>query len=344
MPELRKDPIIGRWVIISVERAKRPSDFDVFHPDEDRESCPFCEGHEDFTPPEIIAVRKPGTKKNTPGWKVRVVPSIAHKLNQNCELDRRGIGMYDIMNPLGAHEVIVESPEHHTDIHELSKGQIELAINASLERIKALEKNPKLKYCLLFKNHGFRAGGSKTTKHVRSQIIATPATPTRVKEELRGARFYYKYKDRCIFCDIIRQELESGKRIVMETNRMVVITPFASRFPFEMWIVPKRHCSDFMRITKDEINDLAHVFKSVIYKMSKALNDPPYNYMLHTSPFRHTKRPGYWQSIDDDYHWHIEVTPRVTHVAGFEWGSGFYINPTPPEDAAEYLREIKCPS
>jgi len=341
MPELRRDPIIGRWVIISVERAKRPRDFKVSHAHEEEGVCPFCEGREHDTLPEVFAIRRRRTKKDKPGWDVRVVPSISQRLDLSGRLDRRGVGMYDVMNPVGAHEIIVEAPKHFTDIHELSGKQIELVINAGVRRMVELEKDQRLKYCLLFKNHGLKAGGSKATKHVRSQLIATPVTPTRVKEELRGARLYYKHKDRCIFCDLIRQELDSGVRVVMDTKNIVVIAPFASRFPFELWILPKKHGSDYVNIKKEEVRDLAIVFRTLFSKLSKALNDPPYNYMLHTSPFRRSKRHGYWHTIKEDYHWHIEVTPRITQVAGFEWGSGFYINPTPPEDAAKYLRETK---
>ncbi len=340
MPELRRDSVIGRWVIISTERAKRPSDFNIKHVDVAEMECPFCEGHEKNTPTEIFAIRKPGTKKDTPGWNTRVVPSIAPKFKIEGELERRGAGMYDVMNNIGAHEIIVESPKHFTDIYQLSELEIQDVINTSICRISELEKDTRFKYCLLFKNHGLRAGGSRKTKHVRSQLIATPVTPTRVKEELRGSRFYFEYKERCIFCDIMRQEIETGTRIIMETKTMVAIAPFASRFPFEIWIMPKIHRTDFMNIQADEIKDLANVLKTIFAKLSKALNDPPYNYMLHTAPFRRTKRPGYWHTIEEDYHWHIEVMPRITQVAGFEWGSGFYINPTPPEEAAKYLREV----
>ena len=341
MPELRRDPIIGRWVIISVERAKRPTDFKVSHIEESEGVCPFCEGHEEDTLPEVYAIRKRSSKKDGPGWNVRVVPSISERLDVSYSLDRRGVGMYDVMDPIGAHEVIIESPKHFADIHELPAKQIESVINASSKRITELGEDQRLKYCLLFKNHGLRAGGSRATKHVRSQIIATPVTPTRVKEELRGARFYYKYKERCIFCDLLRQEFDNASRIVMDTKTIVAIAPFASRFPFEIWILPKKHCSDFRDIGRGEVRDLALVFKKLFGKLSKALNDPPYNYMLHTAPFRHAKRPGYWYTIKEDYHWHIEVTPRITRVAGFEWGSGFYINSMPPEEAAKYLRETR---
>jgi len=338
MPELRRDPIIGRWVIISTERAKRPRDFKVSHDEEKEGVCPFCEGHEKDTLPEVFALRKQGSKKDSPKWQVRVIPSISERFDINAGLDRRGVGMYDVMDPVGVHEIIIESPKHFRDIHELPERHIGLVIDTSVSRIRELGKDTRLKYCLLFKNHGLRAGGSKTTKHVRSQIIATPVTPTRVKEELRGSRFYYQYKNRCIFCDLIRQELDSGARVIMDTKSIVAVAPFASRFPFEIWILPKKHCSDFVNIQKDEIKDLALVFKRLFSKLSKVLNDPPYNYMLHTAPFRHAKRPGYWHTIKEDYHWHIEVTPRITQVAGFEWGSGFYINSVSPEEAAKYLR------
>ncbi|MFH1479568.1 MAG: HIT domain-containing protein [Candidatus Omnitrophota bacterium] len=340
MPELRKDPVIGRWVIISVERAKRPSDFKVLHPDDEGSYCPFCEGHEKDTSPEVFAIRKPGTKKDGPGWDVRIIPSIFPRLDIKGGLDRRGVGMYDVMNPVGVHEIILESPDHVTDIYQLPTDKIELIVDANVSRIIELEKDPRLKYCLLFKNHGLRAGGSKVTKHLRSQLIATPVTPTRVKEELKGARFYYKYKDRCIFCDIIDQELNKEDRVIVDTDNIIAIAPFASRFPFEIWILPKKHSSDFINIKREETKDLAVVIQKVFSKLSKALNDPPYNYMLHTAPFRRSNRPGYWHTIEEDYHWHIEVMPRITQIAGFEWGSGFYINPTPPEEAAKYLREI----
>ncbi len=341
MPELRKDPVIGRWVIVSVERAKRPNDFKVSHPEgaDEEEPCPFCEGREHETLPEIFSVRENNSSPNERGWSVRVIPSISERFDVNTGLNRKGMGMYDVMNPVGAHEIIIESPHHFTDIHELSVAEIQLVLTTSVQRITELEKNPSLKYCLLFKNHGLRAGGSKNTRHIRSQIIATPVTPTRVKEELRGARFYYQYKDRCIFCDLIRQELDTQQRVVLDTPSIVAIAPFASRFPFELWLLPKHHSSDFTHIQPKEIEDLSNVFKTVFSKLSVALNDPAYNYMLHTSPFRHTKRLGYWHTINEDYHWHIELTPRITRVAGFEWGSGFYINPTPPEEAARYLRE-----
>jgi len=171
-------------------------------------------------------------------------------------------------------------------------------------------------------------------------LIATPVNPKRVKEELTGARKYFEYKDRCVFCDIVKQELKQKERVIVDIDGLVAISPFASRFPFEVWILPKKHSCNFYDIKPEQRRDLAGIIKRVMLKLKVALNDPPYNYVLHTAPFRRPKG-GYWKTIDADYHWHIEIMPRLTHVAGFEWGTGFYLNPTSPEDAAKILRETK---
>ena len=343
MPQLRKDPIIGRWVIIATERAKRPGDFAVTKDTEEiaKGQCPFCEGHEAKTPSEICSIRKPGSEANKPGWEVRVVPSIAPLLKIEGELDRHGLGIYDAMNGVGAHEVIVETPQHIANTAELPAEQVANVLNTQIARIKDLSNDSRFKYVLVFKNYGSAAGGSKIN-HARSQIIATPVNPKRVKEELVGARKYFEFKERCIFCDIIKQELKDGLRVVAEVDGFVILSPFAARFPFELCILPKKHSCDFHKLEKDEVSKLAAALKIALCKISKALNDPPYNFVIHTAPSRNVQKPGYWRTIDYDYHWHIEIIPRLTHVAGFEWGTGFYINPTPPEDAAAHLREVKC--
>ncbi len=337
MPELRKDPIIGRWVIIATERAKRPGDFVVKHEGPPEGVCPFCEGNETHTPPEIFAIRSSNTKPNTPGWETRVVSSIKPMLRIEGELDRQGKGMFDLMNGIGAHEVIIETPRHIANIADLEEKQIAKVITCYINRILDLEKDPRFKYVLAFKNYGWVAGGGRV-RHSRSQLIATPVNPKRVKEELVGARRYFEYKERCIFCDIIKQELACDERLIFDSDGFVAIAPFASRFPFEVWILPKEHSPDFAKFKKPE--DLARILKNILVKLGKALDDPPYNYILHTAPFRRPKE-GYWKTIDQDFHWHIEIMPRLTRVAGFEWGTGFYICPTPPEEAAKYLREME---
>ncbi|MFH0791348.1 MAG: galactose-1-phosphate uridylyltransferase [Candidatus Omnitrophota bacterium] len=340
MPELRKDPIIGRWVIIATERARRPDQF-VTQAQEGPAAegdCPFCEGNESKTPPEIYAVRPNQTPANTRGWELRVVPSIAPFLRIEGELDRRGKGLYDLMNGIGAHEIVIETNQHIANIADLSEGQISRIITCYIDRIIDLDKDRRFKYVLVFKNHGWTAGAGRIT-HSRSQLIATPVNPKRVKEELVGARQYYEYHERCVFCDLIKQEIESKNRLILDIDGFIAVTPFAARFPFEVWVLPKKHSCDFVSLDMDARLNLARIMKKVLLKLKKGLNDPPYNYIIHTAPFRHEKT-GYWKSIDYDYHWHIEIMPRLTRVAGFEWGTGCYICPLPPENAAQFLREV----
>jgi UDPglucose--hexose-1-phosphate uridylyltransferase len=340
MPELRKDPIIGRWVIIATERAKRPDQFTSPYQEGPAEkSCPFCEGSESQTPPEIYAIRPRYTPVNKPGWELRVVPSIAPFLRIEGDLERRGKGLYDMMNGIGAHEIIIETNQHIANMADIGEEQIAKVITCYIDRIVDLEKDQRFKYALVFKNYGWTAGGGRV-KHSRSQLIATPVNPKRVKEELVGARRYYNYHERCIFCDLIKQELESKERVILDIDGFIAIAPFAARFPFEVWILPKKHSCDFTRLDMSMRFDLGRILKKVLMKIKKGLNDPPYNYILHTAPFRRPKI-GYWKSIDYDYHWHIEIMPKLTRVAGFEWGTGFYICPLPPESAAQFLREVE---
>ncbi len=340
MPELRKDPLIGRWVIIATERARRPIDFVAPHDEPlPQNECPFCEGNEAATPKEIFAIRPNGALPDQSGWMVRVVPSIKPVLRIEGQLNRRAKGMYDVMDGIGAHELVIECPRHVSNAADLSVAQLHAALQTSITRMSDLERDPRFRYVLWFKNYGEVAGAGRV-QHSRSQLIATPVTPLRVKEELLGARRYYEDKERCLICDMIAQERESQVRVVLDSTHMIAICPFASRFPFEVWLLPKQHQCDFVRMQSAELADLAGVFKQVLSRLKSVLDDPPYNALLHTAPFRHLhSRPGHWKTIGDDYHWHIELIPRLTRVAGFERGSGFYINPTPPEESARYLRE-----
>ena len=337
MPELRKDPIIGRWVIISTERGRRPHDFAKLPSGPPEGECPFCENREEHSPPEIFAIRDQATSPNKPGWKVRVVPSISPFLRQEAELWRKGIGLYDLMGAYGSHEIIIETPQHIDNMADLQLPQIENVLSTYINRIEALVKDEKIKYVLIFKNYGWQSGGGRI-KHSRSQIIATPVNLKRVKEELEGAKSYYNYHERCVFCDIVKEEIDLGERVVLDEGGILAVVPFASRFPFEVWILPKRHSPDFYKINSQEKTNLAFVLKEVLTRIKDLLNDPPYNFVIHSAPFRREYR-GYWSTLDEDYHWHIEIIPRLTRVAGFEWGTGFYICPTPPEEAAKYLKE-----
>ncbi|MBI3319464.1 MAG: DUF4931 domain-containing protein, partial [Candidatus Omnitrophica bacterium] len=269
----------------------------------------------------------------------RVLPSIQPVLRIEGEANRHAKGMYDVMNGIGAHEILVEDPAHVANVADLRVERIREVLRASVQRIMDLEHDPRFRYVLWFKNYGVVAGAGRI-EHARSQLIATPVTPKRVKEELATARRYFEDKERCVSCDLIAQESEMKDRIVLESPRFIVLCSFASRFPFELSFFPKRHHCDFAAMTSEEIDDLAAVMKQVLSRLKAVLEDPPYNYVLHTAPFRrHRTKSGYWKTIEEDYHWHLELIPRLTKMAGFEWGSGFYINPTPPEEAARYLRE-----
>jgi UDPglucose--hexose-1-phosphate uridylyltransferase len=341
MAELRKDPILGRWVIIATERSKRPSSYHIeketcyTKPDK----CPYCEGHEHMTPPEVYALRTKDSKPNTPGWKVRVVPNKYPALEMTPSLGKSSVGIFGMMTGFGVHEVIIETPDHKKEAKDQSIDEIKNWLCALQERVKAIHNDRRFKYTLIFKNKGRGAGASLS--HPHHQMIATPITPKRVKEELESTREYYKVNKRCIFCDIIRQEFEIERRVVYENDAFVAFCPYASRFPFETWILPKRHYADFYdREIAEKTLSLAVALKTVLQMLSRAIGEPEYNYIIHAAPNRYP-REGYWHTIEEDYHWHIELFPRLIRTAGFEWGSGFYINPTPPEDAAKFMRELK---
>lgn len=329
MPELRKDPITGRWVIIATDRARRPSDFTRQPvPPPSTRFCPFCYGNEQKTPPEILAYRRYGGP-NEPGWSVRVVPNKFPVLGIEGELNRQGDGMFDKMTGIGAHEVIIESPDHALSLADVSEKQVEEVLWAFRDRIIDLKKDRRFRYIVLFENHGEAAGAS--LEHPHSQLIALPVIPKRVKEETDGAKLYFDFKERCVYCDIIRQETAADVRMITETDRFVVMSPYAPRFPFETWILPKAHGSHFEEADAPSLENLAGVLRSTLRKIDKVLERPAYNFIFHSAPVQ--------QPLQPHYHWHIEIIPKLTRVAGFEWGTGFYINPTPPEEAAKFLRE-----
>ncbi|MEW6584740.1 MAG: galactose-1-phosphate uridylyltransferase [Nitrospirota bacterium] len=330
MSEFRKDPVSGRWVIISVERGKRPTDFVSPYQRKKGGFCPFCPGNEYTTPNEIIAFRPAGTKPNSPGWTLRVMPNKFPALQIFGELNKTGVGMFDKITGIGAHEVIVETPDHMLSLATMPVKAVEDALWAYYQRLSDLKKDRRLKYVLLFKNEGDAAGAS--LEHSHTQLIALPIVPKLVAEEMESARRYFDLKERCIFCDVVNQELESRARVIHENARYVALAPFAPRAPFETWILPKKHESAFYP-PENTFSQLAEMLQTVLKQMDRILDFPPYNFVVHTSPFG--------DEINDYYHWHIEIVPKLTKIAGFEWGSGFYINPTPPEESAKFMREAK---
>jgi UDPglucose--hexose-1-phosphate uridylyltransferase len=332
LPELRKDPVTDRWVIISTERRKRPSDFRLERSSVlGTEWCPFCAGHEDLTPPEVLAYRRNGAPANGPGWELRVVPNKFPALQVEGMLDRQGEGLFDRMNGIGAHEVIIETPDHAKTLSTMSEPEIERVLWAFRDRVLDLKQDHRFRYILLFKNHGAAAGA--TLEHTHSQLIALPIVPDFVRDEIDGARRHFQSKERCVFCDIIRQELAAGRRIIQENAEIVALAPYAPRFPFETWLLPRRHGARYEEASRQEYEGLARAIKSVLMRMDRTLESPAYNLIVHSSPFSEETR--------EFYHWHVELIPKLTRTAGFEWGTGFYINPTSPEEAAEVLRRAR---
>ena len=331
MGELRRDPIVGRWAIIETENPAMPDSF--LKEDQSRRheaTCQFCSGREHLTPPEIDVVRTPGSPPNAPGWSVRVVANKFPALMIEGELDKRGVGLFDMCNGIGAHEVVIETPDHHKDLVDLSLEEICHVIQMYQNRYLGLAKDKRFKYILIFRNFGESAGTS--VEHAHSQIIALPMIPKYVLEKIEGAANYSEYRGRCIFCDTIAQEKENKERIVTENEDFIAFCPFVPRYPFETWIFPKEHDLSFRKMTDHQQRNTARILKEMLLKMKAALNNPSYNFFIHLPPVN----LGYSQ---ETFHWHIELIPQLTRVAGFEWGTGFYIIPTPPAMAAKFLRE-----
>lgn len=337
MPQLRKDPVTHEWVVIATERGKRPSDFsssseDACQKPAHSDKCPFCKGNESMTPPEVLAYRDPGTRPDTEGWWVRVVSNKFPALAIEGDLNRQGVGMYDYMNGVGAHEVIIETTEHNRCIASISREQATEVFWAARQRIIDLSQDDRFKYVLLFRNHGKVAGAS--LEHPHSQLIALPMVPKDIREEMRGVERFYDYHERCIYCDMIRQEQNFGKRVIEENDNFIAFSPFAPKFPFETWIMPKAHKASLTEEDSDQIGQFAELVQHMLRRVGKCLNYPPYNYTLHTAPVNQEREPNPY------FHYHLEIMPRLTIAAGFEMGTGVYINVTSPEEAAMHLKEV----
>lgn len=337
MPHLRKDPVTREWVIIATERSRRPSDFkqteDLEHRPEFSPNCPFCPGNELMTPPEVLAYREAGSGPNAPGWTVRVVPNKFPALAIEGELDRIGFGMYDMMNGIGAHEIIIECPEHEKSFANLTPTQAEDVLWSYRERALDLMQDHRFKYILLFRNHGRVAGAS--LEHPHSQMIALPMVPQDVALKIEGAARYHDYHERCIYCDMVKQEMNFGERVVCQNDEFVAFCPFAAKYPFETWIVSRRHSASFVEEDRSRIAAFSELLQESLTRIAYCLNFPAYNFTLHTAPIN--------QERERDFHWHISIMPRLTIAAGFEMATGIYINVTAPEDAARHLRSASTP-
>ena len=329
MPELRRDPIVGRWVVLAPERADRPNALlrAPLPPSlQDPLSCPFCPGNEAMTPPEISR-RSAGQLS----WTLRVVPNRYPALRVETQLSRKATGLFDGMAGVGAHEVVIETQDHLRSMAQLSPAELAAVLETWQERMEDLSRDHRLRAIIAFKNSGAAAGA--TLSHAHSQLIALPVIPPELEAELTGARDHFGRKERCVFCDVLAQEVASRERIVLESEGAVAFAPWASRSPFETWILPRAHRSSFEACTRKDLEAVAGTLSVLLRKMDLALERPAFNLFLHTMPLREPR--------NDWYHWHLELKPTLTQQAGFEWASGCFINPTPPEEAAAFLRQTE---
>jgi len=320
MSEIRYDLITGKRVIIATERGKRPHDFNVNYEEKKNNTCPFCPGNEEMTPPTLVEIKD---KKGN--WLVRGFENKFAAVNTDLK-SFEVPSLYKAEYGYGVAEVIVESPEHDVTFGSLSLGQMQKVFMAIIERYKKIAQDDKIKYIQVFKNFGARGGAS--LEHGHWQIIAISFIPDVVEKEVTGTQEYIKKKGKCPYCEIVKYEKEEGKRIISENENFIVIAPYASQYPYECWIIPKEHQERFEELKEENVASLTKILKTLIVKYEREFNFPPYNIVVHTLPIYDTR----------NYHWHFEIAPRLTVAAGFELGTGVYINPVPPELAASVLR------
>lgn len=326
MPQIRKDSIVNRWVIVATERARRPAAFvDQVSHQTDQKDCPFCTSNEQ----PIYS-----------NGQVRVFKSGTPFFSEVKPMERQKHGLYDFATSWGNHEVVLETTKHIANMADLPLEDIQKVFETYAQRMLLHRKDHFIRYVLAYKNYGV-AAGSRAIGHSRSQIMAVPVNPIRVKDKITGAKRYFDFHERCLFCDLIRQERKDGQRVLLENSEFLAIMPFASRFPFETWIIPKRHCCEYAQGVTGYENQLAQMIKELLLRFKVGLNDPALNYVIQSAPFEEGGRYKEYPTIEEDYHWHIELVPRLTRVAGFERGTGFYINPIPSEMTAEFLRDIR---
>ena len=331
MPELRFNMIAREWVVISTERAKRPEDFRQWRekkyiPDIDP-SCPFCAGNEVKTPGELMRIEKDGL------WRVRAIPNKFAVLLPDIPRSRRNSGMKQSVSGYGRHEVIVESPLHNGHIPFLGVDEVADILRTYKSRFIEAYKDPEIEHVIIFKNHGEASG--TTIQHPHSQLVATPVTPIQVRERLEEATKYYDGTGKCLMCATLKDELEDKSRIILGTEHFVSFIPYAAFSPFHMWIFPRRHMASFSDIEDREISDLALNLKTVLLKLYHGLDNPDFNYVLRSEgPEKH------WSKY---FHWYLSIVPRLSQASGFALGSGMYINPSIPEDVAEFMRNLKIP-
>ena len=334
MSEIRQDPTTKEWVIIASERVKRPHDLvkkrqkhslPPYEP-----SCPFCPGNEHLSE-EILRYPTEATKQSS-DWRVRVLRNKYPALVLKGHIQRRQeADLFTKMDGIGAHDVIIETPIHNRFIPLMADEEVKDLLMVYRKRYNELSKDPRVKLITIFKNHGKGAGTSLI--HPHSQLVATPIVPAEIRRQLEVAIAHHDNIGKCLYQDIVDHELKVGERIVMDTDRFVVFHPFASRMPFETWIVPKREQASFGSISARDLASLAQVLRITLLKLYLSLNNPDFNYIIHTVPTGDESK--------NYYLWHIRIVPRLASIAGFEIGSGMYINTAYPEETATFIRQVK---
>lgn len=321
MAELRRDPILRRWVIMAPERAgeiaeRRPA----VRPDGEG-PCPFCPGNEHLNPEAIAVV------PDSAQWRVRVTPDKRPLLRIEGDLGRRGVGMFDVMNAIGAHELVTDTPRHTESWADFSRAQMIELLRVYRARIRDLAQDRRFRHAIVLANHG---AAWSHFGHAHSHVIATPFTPRRLEEELAGAREYHRMRERCVFCDQVHEELRATTRLIGHNGQFVAFVPFAAEYPYEAWIAPIAHQASFAALSDEALGPLADVVVDAVARLRAALGDPPYSVVLHGGAL-----DGGDQT---EFHWHWEIVPHLGSQLGMEWATGIYSNPVPPEDAAAALR------
>lgn len=328
MAELRLDPTSRRWVVTG----KRPALSTAL---DSGSQCAFCPGFERFTP-QTICERRDASG----GWTVRAFADRAPVFRIEGDLDREGEGMFDRMNAVGAHEIIVETPKHGVMLSHQPAEQIATVLSVYRDRILDLKKDHRLRYVSVFKRQG--QGGPPLDEHAHSQVLATPVVPSAVAAECRWSRFHFHRKERCLFCDMVREEIQSGSRIVDQTPDFISLCPYAARFPYELWILPVEHSSAYEGdiAEAERKTSLAKLLKLSLLRMERI--SEALRMIVHTEPNLDAKGPSedWWQTVRDDYHWHIEITPELETEVHYLGSEGFYFNPIPAEEAAVVLRAM----
>lgn len=329
MPELRQNIITRDWVIIASERAKRPDQFirekkTVARPSFES-TCPFCPGNESRTTPERWRM---GTPEK---WELRVVANLYPALAEEGEKKRNINGIYRSLSAVGFHDVIIEHPDHSSTVALYSTEAMNNLIAAYVRRYREIEEDERIESIVIFRNHGEGAGTSLI--HPHSQVVATPVVPFPVRSRIDIARQYFDDQGECIFCVTLNDEIQSGERIIAETEHFIAFIPYAALSPFHIWIFPKKHSPSFGCLTESEATGLGSILQNVLRKLSTGLNDPDYNFTIRSIPVR--------ESGKEYFHWYLAVVPRIAVAAGFELGSGMYVSTAIPEESAAFLRNIK---